>query len=166
MLSRLIVRIAVASAASLCCVAASAQTLYKLIDKNGKVTYSESKPKTFDGEVIRIDIDPNANTATLPKLQGNALDAGRVNRGRNEGGASGVAEAEARSAHARNRLENAKKALQDARDNPQAGEVEFLGNKGGGVRVIATEGYQKRVEGLESAVKQAEEDLRRVEQLR
>ena len=163
MLSPLIVRIAVTAIAGLCCAAASAQTLYKLIDKNGKVTYSESKPKTFDGEVIRIDIDPNANTATLPKLKGNAGDPGRVNRERNDG-ASGVAEAEARSAYARNRLENAKKALQDARDNPSPGEVEILGNKGGGVRFIETEAYQKRIEGLEGAVKRAEEELRRVEE--
>src|SRR5512134_1167405 len=47
--------------------AADAQTLYKLIDKNGKVTYSEKPPKDFDGKVIRMDIDPKANTATLPK---------------------------------------------------------------------------------------------------
>ena len=46
---------------------ALAEVLYKLIDKNGKVTYSEEKPKNFDGQVIRLDINPNANTATMPK---------------------------------------------------------------------------------------------------
>src|SRR5690348_16979476 len=44
---------------------AAAQTVYKLIDKNGKVTYAEEKPKSFDGKVIRMDIDPNANKADL-----------------------------------------------------------------------------------------------------
>ncbi|HET9471044.1 MAG TPA: DUF4124 domain-containing protein, partial [Usitatibacter sp.] len=44
---------------------ALAQTLYKLIDRNGKVTYSQEAPKDFDGKVIRIDIDPNRNSATL-----------------------------------------------------------------------------------------------------
>ena len=29
---------------------ASAQTLYKLIDRNGKVTYAEKPPKDFDAE--------------------------------------------------------------------------------------------------------------------
>ena len=33
----------------------AAQTVYKLIDRNGKVTYSEEPPKDFDGKVIRID---------------------------------------------------------------------------------------------------------------
>ena len=30
-------------------VVAAQTTLYKLIDKNGKVTYSDSPPKNFDG---------------------------------------------------------------------------------------------------------------------
>ena len=58
---------AIAAALLLCAAGASAQTLYKLIDKNGKVTYSESPPKDFDGKVQRMDIDPKANTATLPR---------------------------------------------------------------------------------------------------
>ena len=48
-------------------VPAAAQTLYKLTDKNGKVTYSEKVPPGFDGKVTRMDIDPKQNTATLPK---------------------------------------------------------------------------------------------------
>ena len=36
--------------------AACAQTLYKLVDKNGKVTYSESPPKDFDGQVAVFDL--------------------------------------------------------------------------------------------------------------
>src|ERR1700733_2938822 len=66
---RIVLQIALAAAAGLLAFHASAEVLYKLIDKNGKVTYSEEKPKSFDGQVIRIDIDPNANTATLPKGQ-------------------------------------------------------------------------------------------------
>ena len=46
---------------------ASAETIYKLIDRNGQVTYSEAPPKSFDGQVIRMNLDPNANTATLSK---------------------------------------------------------------------------------------------------
>src|ERR1700751_2737816 len=48
---------------------AQAQTLYKLIDKNGKATYPETAPKDFDGKVIPIDVNPDRNTATLPKYQ-------------------------------------------------------------------------------------------------
>ena len=38
------------------------QTLYKLVDKAGKVTYVDRIPKGFDGEVTRIEIDPSTNT--------------------------------------------------------------------------------------------------------
>jgi Domain of unknown function (DUF4124) len=140
---------------------ASAEVLYKLIDKNGKVTYSETKPKTFDGQVIRIDIDPNANTATLPKGQP-AAGEGALGRRPNDGSAKKV-DAEARLAQARERLEGAKKALQDARDNPADGDMQILGNKGGGVRMIPTEAYQQRLAALEAQVKSAEEELQLAE---
>ena len=45
--------------------AASADTLYKLIDKNGKVTYVDTPPKNFDGQVIPVDIDTKRNSATI-----------------------------------------------------------------------------------------------------
>src|SRR6476646_9972855 len=60
-------RCVLAIAMALLAAQASAQTLYKLIDKDGKVTYSEKPPKDFPGKVIPMDIDPNRNTATLPK---------------------------------------------------------------------------------------------------
>ena len=134
---------------------AAAQTLYKLIDKNGKVTYSESPPKDFPGQVIRIEIDPNRNTATLPKLKESDLPS----RAGNGAGAPKAVDAAA----AREKLEAAKKALADAQQNPRDEEVTFLGNKGGGVRPVQSEAYKARLEGLERAVKLAEEDVRRAE---
>ena len=77
MRSRLPVHLAAVACAALFSAAAAAETLYKLIDKNGKVTYSEEKPRSFDGQVIRLDIDPNANTATLEKPQPPAPGANR-----------------------------------------------------------------------------------------
>jgi hypothetical protein len=132
---------------------ALAQTLYKLIDKNGKVTYSESAPKNFDGKVIRMDIDPNANTATMPK--GSVL--------KEEGAAAKNAGAEDVLRAARQRLENAKKALADARDNPGEADIQRIGNKGGGTRPQPTEEYQRRLEKLEKDVKEAEEALERAQ---
>lgn len=41
---------------------APSQTLYKLVDKSGKVTYVDHVPKGFDGEVTRIEVDPQINT--------------------------------------------------------------------------------------------------------
>jgi hypothetical protein len=127
---------------------ASAQTLYKLIDKNGKVTYAEKPPKDFDGKVIRMDVDPNANTATLPKPTGPLLDPAR-----------GAPEAAAKSAQ--EKLDAARKAHQQALDNPGDGDITYIGNKGGGTRAVPSEEYAKRLAALEKAVKDAEEEVKR-----
>jgi hypothetical protein len=142
----------------------SAETLYKLIDKNGKVTYSGEKPKNFDGQVIRIDIDPNANTATLPKPP-------PASKGGEEGtrraptsfGNPARAAAEDRVRMAKEKLEAARKTLQDVRDNPGVDDVQFVGKVGGGARPVPSEEYLARLAQLEGAVKDAEEELRRAE---
>ena len=135
-----------------------AQTLYKLIDKNGKVTYSESPPKTFDGQVIRMDIDPKANTATLPKPGATPkpeTEAEKILRRPSPatGAGNGVQAA-------REKVDAAKKALQDAIDNPREDEVQRVGTTKGFTRPVPTEEYQKRLATLEQNVKKAEEELR------
>jgi hypothetical protein len=149
---RLMARITLGTALLLGSVA-SAQTLYKLIDKNGKITYSESPPKDYDGQVIRIDIDPNANRATLPKLPADQL------RPKEEFPPPQVLEA-------RGRLVRAQRNLQEAREHPGEGDMQRIGNVGGGAREVMTEGYQQRLAQLEQEVKAAEEEVRRVEQKR
>lgn len=134
-----------------CALPAAAQTLYKLIDKNGKVTYSEEPPKNFDGQVIRLDIDPKANTATLPKPTA-PLKADP---------ATDLKEARAREAKAR--VEIARRSLAEARDNPGEDDKTYVGNKSGGTRAIPTEAYQEKVRKLEQALKEAEDELRRFE---
>ncbi len=145
-------RIAVLLSALSLCAGASAQTLYKLIDQNGKVTYSEEKPKAFDGEVIRIDINPNANTATLPKPQPPV-----------PGGTAEQKIEAARIGEARQRLYRARTALQEAKSNPQEGDTQMVGKVGGGVRSIPSEGYQQRLDRLEAEARSAQEDLERAE---
>lgn len=152
---------ALIAAALLCAPGASAQTLYKLIDKNGKVTYSEEAPKNFDGKVIRMDIDPNANTATLPKpsappKEGKGSDAPRPTESAKPTRAEELAAA-------REKLESAKKALADARDNPKEGDVTWMGTKGGGTRAVPSEDFSKRIAELESRVREAEANVRRLE---
>lgn len=49
---------------------ASAQVLYKLIDRNGRVTYSDSEPKNFDGTVIRLEPDTFTNIVPATKADG------------------------------------------------------------------------------------------------
>lgn len=139
----------------------AAQTLYKLIDKNGKVTYSEKPPKDFDGKVIRMDIDPNANTATLPKPGNATLPPTASDASRSPG-----ARAEDRVQMARENLEAARKALQSAIDSPRDGELQWIGKAGGGARPVQSEDYQKRLSSLEAEVKKAEEELRVAEQNR
>ena len=146
---------------------AVAQTVYKLIDKNGKVTYSETPPKNFDGKVIRMDVDPNANTAVLPKPNAPAVSttAGE--------GASKSSEALRRSPakdreedkieRARARVEDAKQRLQDLKDNPADSDIVRMGKAGGGTRPAPTDDYLQRLERAEANVKAAEEELARLE---
>jgi hypothetical protein len=156
----LALRLAIAAAAVFAA-CASAETLYKLIDKNGKVTYSEEKPKNFDGQVIRLDIDPKANTATFPKPSGSARGESAAPRQRESNPAK--ADAESRLAEARERYTRAQQALQGARDNPSDSDVQFLGLKGGGVRRVPTEDYQKKLDALELEAKAAEDEVKRLE---
>jgi hypothetical protein len=162
MLSNIVLRVAAVLAASLFG-AASAETLYKLIDKNGKVTYSESRPKAFDGQVIELNIDTKANTATLEKPQPKAAGEGSVGRQRGESQSPAKMDEEARIAQARERLDRAQKALQDAKDNPGEGDMLMVGKVGGGVRHIPSEAYQQRLDRLEAEAKSAQEDLQRAE---
>lgn len=158
--------------ATLCTVAAfhaDAQTLYKMIDKNGKVTYSEKPPKDFDGKVIRMDVDPNANTAILPKPgatatgsgEGSSKDSETLRRNTQKNASS-----EERIAAARERVEDAKRRLQDLKDNPNDADVTRVGRAGGGTRPVLTDDYQQRVERAEADVKAAEEELARLESAR
>lgn len=137
-----------------------AQTVYKLIDKNGKITYSEEKPKNFDGQVIPMNIDPNANTATLPRATSdrNTVDGTqRVQKDQAKPNAGQQLE------QAKDRLEKAKAALQNAKDNPGPDDNLMVGKVGGGVRYIPSEDYQKKMQQLEQDVKDAEDNLARVE---
>ena len=135
-----------------CVLPAAAQTLYKLVDKNGKVTYSESPPKDFDGKVTPLDIDPTRNTATLPKYEapkaGGPRPPGAAGNGANE---------------ARERVEALRKQLQDARDNPREEDYDHVGNVGGGARPVLNAAYHKRIAKLEDDLARAELQLRRTE---
>ena len=143
-----------------------AQTLYKLIDKNGKITYVEKVPKDFDGKVIRVDIDPNRNRMDAPKPA--ATDSGEARK--QFPGEEFVRkqeksrqQSEDRVAQAKSRLEAARKAFEEARDNPEEGDLLRFGKVGGGSRVEPTPEYARRLEQLEASVKEAEEALRRAE---
>jgi hypothetical protein len=133
---------------------ACAQTLYKLIDKSGKVTYVEKVPDNFDGQVIPMKVDPKANTATLPKPSAASPSPAA--------GGAPASQGE-RVAKAKDSLESAKKALAYARDNPGEEDVQRVGSVKGGARPVPTEAYKAKLEKLEAAVKAAEKELEEAE---
>lgn len=132
----------------------AAQTLYKMVDKNGKVTYGEKPPENFDGKVTRIDIDPNANTATLPKPPPAAP--------RKAGPEAPVGiKLRTPADSARENLQKAQKALEEARDNPTDDDFRYVANAGGGTRRIPTDAYLERVSALEQSLKRAETEAKK-----
>jgi len=132
---------------------AVAQTLYKLIDRNGKITYSEEKPKNYDGQVIELNIDRNANTATLPKPNPVTETAARKR--------DAAEKKDQRIEDARTKLAEARKKLQDAKDNPTDEDLERVGTKSGFTRGVPTPAYEKKLAKLQDDVTEAEQELKR-----
>ena len=131
--------------------AAGAETLYKLIDKQGRVTYTQDKPKDFDGQVVPVEIDMNANKATLPKFTPPPAPAKQAAPSRDA------------VAAARQRASSARAAYEDARNNPGDADATYIGNKGGGTRRVFTEEYMQRLARLENEMRDAEADLRKLQ---
>jgi hypothetical protein len=131
------------------------QVVWKLVDKKGKVTYSDkAPPKDYDGKVTRIEVDLKSNVATLITPGGASpavllpLTAPELKR----------VKTEAELARAKEKLEVAKKAREDGKD-PTPEETRWLGKKGGGARPEPTEAYHARIKALDDAVKAAEDEL-------
>ena len=133
------------------------QVIWKLVDKKGKVTYADKAPgKDYPGQVTRIEVDLNANKATLTRVGETAapttlpLTAPELKRVR----------ADAELARARENLEAAKKALADGQE-PTPEETLRVGKVGGGARPVPTDAYHARIKSLEEAVTAAEAELAR-----
>ena len=148
-----ILRAALMTFALACAADGAAQTMYKLIDKNGKITYSESAPKPgeFDGQVIPMNVDPNANSATLPKAAPDAFKSKE-----NDLPPPAVL-------NARDKLARAQRALGDARANPSESDMQRMGSVSGGARLVPTDAYQQKLAQLEKDVQDAQEEVRRAE---
>jgi|APFre7841882724_1041349.scaffolds.fasta_scaffold118150_2 predicted RNA-binding protein len=136
---------------------AKVEVIYKLIARDGRVTYTQSAPKDFPGRVVKIEIDPRANQVVFPRpnerpqfLQPRALTPQEARR----------LETENDRVKAQDALDEAKKALKDGQE-PREGELNWIGNRGGGARPVPTEAFQNRIKALEDAVKAAEENLDR-----
>ncbi len=148
-------RMLVLAALAFVATTAGGQTLYKLIAPDGKITYSEDAPKDFKGKVIRIDVDPKANTATLPKAKAPGAAAAKQGSGNEQA-----------LLQSKEKVERARKALQDARDHPGEEDVRFVGNVGRGTRPVPTQAYEERLTRLEHELKEAEDELARAQKAR
>ncbi len=112
-----------AAAAALLALEASADVLYKLIDKSGKVTYSEKKPENFDGQVIRIDVNTDANTVPAPRASPTPTELSPQGA---KGNRRPAARASMTPEEARSKAEAACKAFETARDNPGEDDVTWV----------------------------------------
>lgn len=116
--------LAIALAVAITTVPAMAQTLYKWVDGNGRVQYSNHPPKGFKGEVTRIEPEVEKNTlppaptpapvrgpaaATTEKTKADAAREDIAAKRR-----ATRARLEARVVRARANVESAKKALEES----------------------------------------------------
>lgn len=139
-------------------ITANAETLYRYTDKDGKVTYSDKPPKNGEkAEAVQVEKgDKIGNTVKL-----DTKDSKGVQQQFSDIKARGDARVASRDKlqkevdDAVERLERAKKALENGRD-PKSGEERIVVRKGGNA-VIRTEEYFARIANLELAIKKAEE---------
>ncbi len=138
-----------------------AQTLYKHVDKDGKVTYSDKPPKEGDtGKATKVTVDTTANvTKHVNKdSKGNAQKFSDVK-------ARGDARIALRDKLlgdiklAEKSVEDANKALEDGRQ-PLPGET----RGGANAPMQRTPEYHERIAKLEGAVKNAEANVKRAEE--
>jgi hypothetical protein len=135
-----------------------AEVLYKLVDKNGKVAYSQSVPADFDGQVVRIEI--KATTNTEPPTPTGKADKGVRTQTENERiiRRRPPSNDDAMEA-ARLRVQAAQAAFESARDNSKAEDWQYTVNH----RRYPKPEYGARLDRLEQDVKLAEEALHKLE---
>jgi Domain of unknown function (DUF4124) len=146
--------------ALLYCASAMAQAIYKQVDKDGKVTYTDKAPDK-DQPATKVDIDKNRNVATplgtrSPAAAKGVADANLKAREMSEARfARELEKAEARLSKAKEDLANGK--------DPQEDDWSTVGVASGRAGRMLNEAYQERVKRLEDAVKQAEGDVARAQ---
>lgn len=152
---------------ALACAGADAQSLYKLVDRNGKVTYSDSVPKDFDGRVIPLRIDPGPD----PSAQSPGATGEGGGRGETPSGAiirRKPANDDAPIEAARRRAQAARKAFEDARDNSTPADWVYVNpdRNPQGIRRFPRPEYEARLADLERKALLAEQELDKLERER
>jgi len=144
-----------------CCGFTAADSVYKSVDKDGNVTYSQ-KPPVTKGEKARtqeVPIDPNQNVIPSEKpSQIEALEAAQKSRSAQEN-----SDATNEELSRREKIANAESAVQQAEAALAAGQQtqpgDFIGKAGGGVR--PTQQRSERINSLQQAVDEAKANLER-----
>jgi flagellar motility protein MotE (MotC chaperone) len=151
---------------SLVATAASSQTttLYKHVDKDGKVTYSDKPPPKDDaprkdGKASKkLDMDNERNVIkSPPKVTVNPDQARSTGKRQAD-----IDQKERNLADAREAYENARKELEDGKE-PLESEWQTIGAGKGKAARIPSEAYHERIRRLEEAVTQATTRLRDAE---
>jgi hypothetical protein len=168
---------------------ATAQVLYKLIDREGRVTYTDKEPKGFDGRVIRIEPDTDSNVLPSAKPAERATRPSAAPEGIAEGRRKAREDLGRKLRAAEARVEAARKALaEDGEPRPdemqtvqrrypplQSGQNPPRPNCFSSVdpngkpslvcpQQVPQEGYYERRRQLEEALRLAEEELAAAEQ--
>ena len=131
---------------------AGAAVLYKLVDPLGRITFADMVPQGFDGTVTRIVVDTESKSIPperIPEVLARMpIDHEAIVPRRLSG--------EERLNVAAARVENARAAFIDARDNSPATDWIYLGNPAGTRRMPRPE-YQERLARLEQELVAAEQ---------
>jgi Domain of unknown function (DUF4124) len=155
--------------------AAQSSTVYKHVDKDGKITYSEKPPAKDDPKAKdKPDSKPDEKSGGAKKIgMDNERNVIKSYSPRSSG--DGVNDAKSfdrrveRNANLRSQLEDAQRELEEAKAALEAGrdptddEWRTVGAAQGRPARVPTEAYHQRVKGLEQAVKDAEEKVKRAE---
>jgi hypothetical protein len=139
--------------------AAIAETVYKTVDSEGRVTYSSSPPKAGEGGVtaVELEVDPDRNVIPAdksPEIEQLEQTQREQREQEHRGEVREQRDRRARIADAEEALRAAEEALQAGR-TAQPGD--FLGRKDGGVRPSPQR--FERLERLQQAVERARENL-------
>ena len=142
---------------------ASAAVLYKLTDPRGRVTYVDTLPRDFAGDVQRMDIDTGEHVITLQEPAVRSLRSLAENEAiiRSRPAAE---PSEERVRVARIKAAAARAALDSAQNNSSPEDWIYFGpGNPAGMRRAPRPEYEARLQQLEREVQAAEEEVRRAE---
>lgn len=147
---------------------ASAQQLWKYVDKDGKVTYSDKPPKNGE-KAEAVSGNAGVNVMDAPRNRGSAPAGPQNAMGKPASREQQRESLRTAVDQARGELDAAKKALEEGR-NPLPEEQSIVvgrdkkGRPTGANTVNRSPEYDTRISGLEEAVKKAEAKVETAEQ--